>query len=55
MAIAKDPSASAPYSRVVRTDEAMIDYFPDGAAAQARRLKAAAGTAMALQKGRSRN
>lgn len=40
MAIAEDPSATAPYWRIVRADGAMIDYFPGGAAAQARLLKA---------------
>jgi alkylated DNA nucleotide flippase Atl1 len=42
MAIAGDSAAAAPYWRIVRPDGAMIDYFPGGAAAQARRLKAEA-------------
>jgi len=40
MAIAEGPNATAPYWRIVRANGAMIDYFPGGAAAQARRLKA---------------
>jgi alkylated DNA nucleotide flippase Atl1 len=40
MAIAEDPAATAPYWRIVRADGAMVEYFPGGAAAQARRLKA---------------
>jgi len=40
MAIAQDPTATAPYWRIVRANGAMIDYFPGGAASQAKRLKA---------------
>ena len=40
MAIAADADDTVPYWRVVRSNGAMIDYFPDGAAGQARRLKA---------------
>lgn len=43
MAIAEDPGATAPYWRIVGANGAMIDYFPGGAAAQARRLRAEAG------------
>lgn len=42
MAIAEDPNATAPYWRIVRANGGMIDYFPGGAAAQARRLQAEA-------------
>ena len=42
IAIAEDPAATAPYWRIVRANGAMIDYFPGGAAAQAKRLKAEA-------------
>ena len=40
MTIAEDPAATAPYWRIVRPNGAMMEYFPGGAAAQARRLKA---------------
>ena len=40
MTIAEDPAATAPYWRIVRADGAMVEYFPGGAAAQARRLEA---------------
>jgi len=40
IAIAEDPDATAPYWRIVRANGALIDYFPGGAASQARRLKA---------------
>ena len=40
LAIAKDPSAKAPYWRVVVARGEMIDAYPGGAAAQAKRLKA---------------
>ena len=50
MAIAEDPKAKAPYWRVVRANGAMIEYFPGGAAEQARRLKAEAKAMAAAQK-----
>jgi len=40
LAIAEDPKATAPFWRIVRPDGAMIAYFPGGAAAQEKRLKA---------------
>src|SRR6185312_17563052 len=40
MAIAEDAAATAPWWRIVKPDGAMMTYFPDGAATQARRLKA---------------
>ena len=43
MAIAEDPNATAPYWRIVRANGAMTDYFPGGAAAQAKRLRAERG------------
>ena len=42
MAIAEDPNATAPYWRIVRANGAMMEYFPGGAAAQAKRLKSEA-------------
>ena len=50
MAIAEDPNATAPYWRVVRANGVMIEYFPGGAAAQARRLEAEAKATTASQK-----
>jgi hypothetical protein len=44
-----------PYWRIVRANGAMIDYFPGGAAAQARRLKAEAKATPVLQKAFSQN
>jgi 6-O-methylguanine DNA methyltransferase, DNA binding domain len=49
MAIAEDPNATAPYWRIVRANGAMIEYFPGGAAVQARRLKAEAKATTALK------
>jgi alkylated DNA nucleotide flippase Atl1 len=40
MAIAEDSDATAPWWRVTKPDGAMMTYFPGGAAAQTRRLKA---------------
>jgi alkylated DNA nucleotide flippase Atl1 len=40
LAIAKDPAANAPYWRVVVARGEMIDAYPGGASAQAKRLKA---------------
>ncbi len=40
MAIAEDTAATAPYWRIVKPNGAMMTYFPGGAAAQTRRLKA---------------
>jgi hypothetical protein len=50
MAIAEDANGTAPYWRIVRANGAMIDYFPGGGAAQARRLKVEARGTMAAQK-----
>jgi alkylated DNA nucleotide flippase Atl1 len=44
IAIAEDPDATAPYWRIVRANGAMIDYFPGGGTAQAKRLEAEAKT-----------
>jgi alkylated DNA nucleotide flippase Atl1 len=54
MAIAEDSNATAPYWRVVRANGAMIDYFPGGAATQAKRLKAEAKATTSPPKGLSR-
>ena len=40
MAIAEDAAATAPWWRIVKPDGAMMTYFPGGAGAQTRRLKA---------------
>ena len=40
MAIAEDPNATTPYWRIVRANGAMVNYFPGGADAQAKRIKA---------------
>lgn len=50
MVIAQDPNGPVPYWRIVRANGAMIDYFPGGGAAQARRLKAEAKATMRPQK-----
>lgn len=49
--IAEDPGARAPYWRIVRADGSMMNYFPGGAAAQAKRIKAEA-KATATSRGR---
>ena len=51
IAIAEDPNVTAPYWRIVRANGAMVEYFPGGAAAQARRLKAEAYYDNRLKKG----
>ena len=53
IAIAEDASATTPYWRIVRANGAMIDYFPGGAAAQAKRLRAEVTAATSPPKGLS--